>query len=67
MVAANFSLVILFWKAISKDLGKSKSSLWMMIFWSYCACMMVFWVVAAYRNQMMRGENNDGLSSYSAV
>mmetsp|Transcript_8691 Transcript_8691/g.19506 ORF Transcript_8691/g.19506 Transcript_8691/m.19506 type:complete len:164 (-) Transcript_8691:383-874(-) len=65
LVAANFSLVVIFWKPISKDLARSnKSQMWMKIFWSYCACMMVFWLCAGYKNQM-RGENL-GSSSSSA-
>ncbi|KAL7529752.1 hypothetical protein ACHAXR_003140 [Thalassiosira sp. AJA248-18] len=46
MVAANYSLVVIFWKQIQKDLAKSKSQVWMNIFWGYCACMMAFWVCA---------------------
>eukprot|EP00585_Thalassiosira_rotula_P011413 CAMPEP_0196136646 /NCGR_PEP_ID=MMETSP0910-20130528/4888_1 /TAXON_ID=49265 /ORGANISM="Thalassiosira rotula, Strain GSO102" /LENGTH=148 /DNA_ID=CAMNT_0041396967 /DNA_START=114 /DNA_END=560 /DNA_ORIENTATION=- len=56
MVALNYSLVVVFWKQIQKDLVKSKSQLWMNIFWGYCACMVAFWVCAAAKNHT-RGEN----------
>lgn len=52
MVAASFSLVVVFWTQIRDDLSKSKSRMWLTIFWSYCACMMLFWVSAAYTNYM---------------
>mmetsp|Transcript_25562 Transcript_25562/g.53798 ORF Transcript_25562/g.53798 Transcript_25562/m.53798 type:complete len:171 (-) Transcript_25562:519-1031(-) len=56
LVAANFSLVVIFWDSISKELEKSKSQTWMKVFLSYCIIMMVFWIAAAFKNQV-RGEN----------
>lgn len=55
LVAANFSLVVMFWKPIQKDLAKSRSQLWLKVFFSYCACLMVFWIVSAYKS-FTRGE-----------
>ena len=52
LVAANFSLVVIFWNSMVKELARSKSQLWLSIFWWYCAIMTVFWVCAAIRNQM---------------
>ncbi|KAL7444948.1 hypothetical protein ACHAXH_008266 [Discostella pseudostelligera] len=49
LVAANYSLVIAFWKVIQKDLSKTQSTAWMNIFWTYCASMMVFWVFVAIK------------------
>lgn len=46
-VAGNYSIVMVFWGQIKKDLVKSKSQLWMNVFLGYCICMMAFWVCAA--------------------
>ncbi|KAL7517545.1 hypothetical protein ACHAWF_000130 [Thalassiosira exigua] len=56
LVAANYSLVVLFWGEIKKDLAKAKSSLWMNVFWGYCACMTAFWLCAAAKTHA-RGES----------
>ncbi|KAL3759014.1 hypothetical protein ACHAWU_008623 [Discostella pseudostelligera] len=56
LVAANYSLVIAFWKVIQKDLSKTQSTTWMNIFWTYCASMMVFWVCVAIKTYG-RGES----------
>ncbi len=58
LVAANYSLVIVFWKVIQKDLSKSSqtNTTWMNIFWTYCASMMVFWVCVAIKTYR-RGES----------
>lgn len=45
-----------------KELARSKSQLWLSIFWWYCAIMTVFWVCAAVRNQM-RGESSSSITS----
>ncbi len=63
-VAANFSLVVIFWKPIQKDLSKSKSQLWLKVFFGYCLTLMIFWIVSAYKN-FVRGETLS--SSYSSV
>mmetsp|Transcript_6605 Transcript_6605/g.10076 ORF Transcript_6605/g.10076 Transcript_6605/m.10076 type:complete len:164 (-) Transcript_6605:256-747(-) len=63
-VAANFSLVVVFWKPIQKDLSRSKSQLWLKVFFSYCFTLMIFWIVSAYNN-FVRGEPST--SSYSSV
>ena len=63
-VATNFSLVVIFWKPIQKDLSKSKSQLWLKVFLSYCVTLMIFWIVAAFQN-FVRGEIST--SSYSSV
>lgn len=62
MVAANFSLVVVFWNSMVKELARSKSQLWLSIFYWYCASMTVFWICAAVRNQF-RGEDNTHVSS----
>ncbi len=64
LVAANFSLVVVFWDSISKELEKTKSQTWMKVFLSYCIIMMVFWIAAALRNHV-RGENIS--ATYSAL
>lgn len=57
MVAANFSLVVIVWNSMVKELARSKSQLWLSVFYWYCATMVAFWICAAARNQF-RGENN---------
>lgn len=54
MVAANYSLVVLFWGNLKKGLAKSgtKSGLWFKVFWTYCAAMTVFWAVTAAKTYM---------------
>ena len=64
-VAANFSLVVVLWKAIQKDLARSRSPFWLKVFFSYCALMMIFWIVAAYKNFKRVGTLSS--SSYSSV
>jgi hypothetical protein len=64
VVAANFSLVVIFWKPIQKDLAKSRSQLWLKVFYSYCLTLMMFWLAAAYKN-FVRSETST--SSYSSV
>eukprot|EP00804_Cyclotella_cryptica_P004360 CCRYP_006787-RA/>CCRYP_006787-RA protein AED:0.06 eAED:0.06 QI:138/1/1/1/0/1/2/273/160 len=62
-VAANFALPVVFWNSISRALAGSKSQLWLKIFWWYCATMVVFWVCAAYRNQVrVIGEGKDSIA-----
>jgi hypothetical protein len=63
-VSANFSLVVIFWSTMVKELARSKSQFWLTTFWWYCATMMVFWLFAAVRNQM-RGESI--LSTYGSL
>lgn len=60
-VAVNFALPIVFWNSISKEVARSKSLLWLNVFWWYCVIMGVFWVCAAVRNQA-RGENSSSLT-----
>ncbi|KAL3809746.1 hypothetical protein ACHAXA_009248 [Cyclostephanos tholiformis] len=62
LVAANYSLVIVFWGDISKTLARAKSQSWMNVFWTYCATMTAFWACAAARNHL-RGESG----GYSTV
>ena len=64
VVAANFSLVVIFWKPIRKDLSKSKSQLWLKVFFTYCVTLMIFWIVSSFKN-FVRGEIST--SSYSSV
>ena len=63
-VAANFSLVVIFWRPIRKDLSKSKSQLWLKVFFTYCVTLMIFWIVSSFKN-FVRGEIST--SSYSSV
>lgn len=56
LVAANYSLVIAFWKVIQKDLSKTQSITWMNIFWTYCTSMVVFWICVAIKTYG-RGES----------
>ena len=63
-VAANFSLVVIFWGPIRKDLSKSKSQLWLKVFFTYCVTLMIFWIVSSFKN-FVRGEI--ATSSYSSV
>jgi hypothetical protein len=63
-VAANFSLVVIFWKPIQKDLARSRSQLWLKVFYTYCLTLMIFWLASAYKN-FVRGETST--SSYSSV
>ena len=64
-VAINFSLVLIFWKPIQKDLAKSRSVIWLKVFVSYCACLMIFWLISAYKS-FFRGETSTS-SSYKSV
>lgn len=64
-VAINFSLVLIFWKPIQKDLAKSRSVIWLKVFVSYCACLMIFWLISAYKS-FFRGETPTS-SSYESV
>jgi len=52
LLAANFSLVVIFWNSIVKELARSKTQLWLSVFWWYCTIMTVFWLFAAVRNQI---------------
>jgi hypothetical protein len=64
-VAVNFSLVLIFWKPIQKDLAKSRSVIWLKVFVSYCACLMIFWLISAYTS-FFRGETSTS-SFYESV
>ncbi len=59
LVAANYSLVLAFWKAIQNDLAKTQSVTWMNIFWGYCASMTVFWICVSILSYG-RGESESG-------
>ena len=56
VVAGNYSLVLTFWKEVSKALSAKKSQTWMNIYLSYAILMLVFWLCAAAKTYL-RGEN----------
>eukprot|EP00614_Pseudopedinella_elastica_P006917 CAMPEP_0172600470 /NCGR_PEP_ID=MMETSP1068-20121228/20672_1 /TAXON_ID=35684 /ORGANISM="Pseudopedinella elastica, Strain CCMP716" /LENGTH=112 /DNA_ID=CAMNT_0013401171 /DNA_START=81 /DNA_END=420 /DNA_ORIENTATION=+ len=48
LAAANFALVVVFWGKARRIFAKTKTPLWLSVFYWYCAANTVFWAVGAY-------------------